>query len=300
MRGYAIPIVLLSAVLHAAWNAQMKGSTDRSRFLASMTAAVGLLAGLSIPFVPAPSRAAWACIGLSSALHLFYNFLLLQNYRISNFSTAYPIARGVSPLLITVGALVLMRQRPHIIAVAGVAMISIGILYLAKEQSRMGARATLFALGTGVAIAAYTVTDTIGVQRSGSTLSYVVWIFASYLLMPPGLLLLQNPIRFEKIQDSLRAVGAGALSMTAYFLVLWATHYVDVGIVSALRETSVLWALVIAHFLLGEPFTWKRFCSASAVCVGIVLLIPGLAPGRSPNAKSDESSLRMFHKHPCL
>ena len=286
MRGYAIPIVLLSAVLHAAWNAQIKGSADRSRFLASMSAAVGLLACLSIPFVPGPSRSAWVCIGLSSALHLFYNFLLLRNYRISNFSTAYPIARGVPPLLVTAGALVLMRQRPHSIAMAGVAMISIGILYLAKEQSRVGARATFFALGTGVTIAAYTVTDTIGIQRSGSTLSYVVWIFASYLLTPAGLLLLQDPVRFEKVQDSLRAAGAGVFSMTAYSLVLWATHYVDVGIVSALRETSVLWALVIAHFFLGEPFTWKRFCSASAVCIGIVLLIPGLAPDVSPGAKS--------------
>ena len=98
MHGYAVVLVLLSAILHASWNAQLKGSSDRSQFMANMSTSVGALALICLPFVPFPVGSAWVCIALSAVLHVAYNLLLLQNYRISDFSSAYPIARGISPL----------------------------------------------------------------------------------------------------------------------------------------------------------------------------------------------------------
>jgi drug/metabolite transporter (DMT)-like permease len=129
------------------------------------------------------------------------------------------------------------------------------------------------ALATGAIIAAYTVTDSMGIQRSQSTLSYTAWVFASYLLMPFVLLLLRTPVRPIKVEGLPRAVAAGAFSLAAYTLVLWATHYVDVGIVSALRETSVLWAIVLGRLFLREAFTWRRAASAFVICLGIALLV---------------------------
>ena len=122
-------------------------------------------------------------------------------------------------------------------------------------------------------IAAYTVTDGMGIQRSQNTLSYTVWVFASYLLMPLVLLLKRIPIRVAKGEDLRRATAAAASSLGAYTLVLWATHYVDVGIVSALRETSVLWAILFGRLFLREAFTWRRASAALIICLGISLLV---------------------------
>ena len=273
MHGYAVALVLLSAVLHATWNAQLKGSSDRSQFMANMSTAVGVLALICIPFVPLPVGSAWVCIALSSVLHVTYNLLLLQNYRISDFSSAYPIARGISPMLVTLGAFVLMHQRPGVLAIGGVALISAGIVFLSTGKEKAGTRATLSALATGVVIAAYTVTDGMGVQRSQNTLTYTAWVFASYLVMPVVLLLLRIPVKIVKTEGLPRAAGAGAFSLVAYTLVLWATHFVDVGIVSALRETSVLWAIVLGRIFLGEAFTWRKACSAFIICLGIAFLV---------------------------
>jgi drug/metabolite transporter (DMT)-like permease len=273
VHGYAVVLVLLSAILHATWNAQLKGSNDRSQFMANMSTSVGALALICLPFVPLPVGSAWVCIALSAALHVAYNLLLLQNYRMSDFSSAYPIARGISPLLVTFGAFVLMHQRPDVLAVVGVSMISAGIVFLSTGKDKAGTRATMSALATGAVIAAYTVTDGMGVQRSQSTLSYTAWVFASYFAMPAVLLLLKTPVRVVKRESLLGAAGAGVSSLAAYTLVLWATHYVDVGIVSALRETSVLWAVVLAHLFLGEAFTWRRLVSASVICLGIASLV---------------------------
>jgi drug/metabolite transporter (DMT)-like permease len=273
MRGYAVVLVLLSAILHATWNAQLKGSSDRSQFMANMSTSVGALALICLPFVPFPVGSAWVCIALSAVLHVGYNLLLLQNYRISDFSSAYPIARGISPLLVTFGAFVLMHQRPNVFAICGVAMISTGIVFLSTGKEKASKRATISALTTGAVIAAYTVTDGMGIQRSQNTLSYTAWVFASYLLMPVVLLLLQIPVQIVKTDNLLRAAGAGAFSLAAYTLVLWATHYVDVGVVSALRETSVLWAIVLGCLFLREAFTWRRLVSASIICLGIASLV---------------------------
>ncbi|HEY0264566.1 MAG TPA: DMT family transporter [Granulicella sp.] len=273
MHGYAVALVLLSAILHAIWNAQLKGSNDRSQFMANMSTSVGALALLCMPFVPLPAGTAWACIALSAVLHFAYNLLLLQNYRISDFSSAYPVARGISPMLVTLGAFFLMHQRPNIFAICGVTMISAGIVFLSTGEAKAGSHATVSALTTGATIAAYTVTDGMGIQRSQNPLSYTTWVFASYLLMPLVLLLLRIPVRPIKAEGLPRAAAAGAFSLAAYTLVLWATHYVDVGIVSALRETSVLWAIILGRLFLGEAFTWRRATSAVVICLGIAFLV---------------------------
>ncbi|HTZ56506.1 MAG TPA: DMT family transporter [Acidobacteriaceae bacterium] len=272
MHGYAVALVLFSAIIHATWNGLLKGCNDRAQFMANMALAVGVLALICVPFVPFPVRSSWWCIALSSVLHLVYNLLLLENYKRSDFSSAYPIARGISPLLVTLGGFLLMQQRPADFAIFGVALISAGIVFLSTAQAKTDKYANLAALATGAAIAAYTVVDGMGIQRSRGTLSYTMWVFASYLFVPV-VLLLRISIRRLTVQSMLRPAGAGIFSLAAYTLVLWATHYVDVGIVSALRETSVLWAVIIGRLFLAETLTWKRISSALMICCGVFLLI---------------------------
>lgn len=273
MHERAVFLVLLSAILHATWNAQLKGGNDRPQFMASMSFVMGLLALICALFVPLPARSSWVCVAVSAVLHIAYNLLLLQNYKTGDFASTYPIARGISPLLVTLGAFLLMHQRSNAFTITGVAMISAGIVFLSTGRHRTDTFATLSALATGAIIAAYTVVDGMGVQRSQNTISYTVWVFASYLLMPVVLLLLRFRVRVGRTDSLPRATGAGVFSLAAYTLVLWATHYAAVGIVSALRETSVLWAVVMGRVFLGEALTWRRAASAALICCGVILLV---------------------------
>jgi drug/metabolite transporter (DMT)-like permease len=272
MRERVILLVLLAAVLHAVWNALLKGCDDRAQFMARMSSAMGVLALIIVPFVSLPARASWVYIAVSAFLHIGYNMLLLETYKTSDFGSAYPIARGISPLLVTLGAFFLMQQRPTEVAIAAIALISAGIIFLSSERTG-GRLATLSAVATGASIAAYTVVDGMGVRVSQNTVSYTAWVFASYLLMPVVLAILGSSYTSVNKRNMLRPAGAGLLSLAAYALVLWATHYEPVGIVSVLRETSVLWAVVLSRFFLGEKVSLRRVTSAVMICFGVFLLI---------------------------
>ena len=155
---------------------------------------------------------------------------------------AYRISRGVLPALVSLGALLFMRQQLAFLPLAGIVLISCGILLQVTGKNRLDLPSIVSAFATGATIAAYTIVDTIGVHRTESTASYSVWAFASYLFVPAPLRLVQLCVRLLDRVSLPKAAGAGVLSLTAYTVVLWATHYVAVGTVSALRETSVLWA----------------------------------------------------------
>ena len=266
-------LVLLSAILHAAWNAQLKSGKDQAQFMASMSLAVATISLLCVPLVGLPSVRSWPCIVASGALHILYNFLLLQKYKNTDFSSAYPISRGVSPVLVTLGAFLTMHQRLAWTTLLGVGLISGGILLQITGKNRLALPLTLPAFATGGTIAAYTVVDTIGVQRTDSTASYSVWIFASYLFVPLLLRLLRMRVRLFDRASLPGATSAGVFSLVAYTIVLWATHYVAVGTVSALRETSVLWAAVIGRVFLGEALTRRKVGSAILICCGVILLV---------------------------
>src|SRR6202034_4017335 len=117
----------------------------------------------------------------------------------------------ISPSLVTLGAFLLMRQRPSALAVVGVIMVSAGIVFLSTGEAKSDQFATVSALATGAIIAAYTVVDGMGVQRSQNTISYTAWVFASYLLMPAVLVLLKFPVRIAAAQSLAAGAGAGGL-----------------------------------------------------------------------------------------
>lgn len=273
MHGFAVSLVLLSATCHATWNAQLKSGNDRAQFMSSMSLLMALLSLACAGFVPLPVRSAYPCLFVSAVLHILYNLLLLQNYRSSDFATSYPVARGISPLLVTVGAFLFLKQRPNPLALGGIALISLGIVFVATGRRRMSLAGTLSAAATGTVIAAYTVVDGLGVQRAGGALSYSAWLFATYLFMPAVLLLLRFRVQLISRNDWTKAAGAGTLSLVAYTLVLWGTQYVPIGLVSALRETSVLWAVLIGYVFLGEALTWRRTVSACMIFAGISLVV---------------------------
>jgi drug/metabolite transporter (DMT)-like permease len=266
--------VLAAAVTHALWNAIAHGIKDQT--LAFALIGVGG-AAVSIPLIivaALPRSASWPYLLASVGIHVFYNLLLMQCYRLGEFSQVYPLARGVSPLVVTVLAAAFVHEHLAPVQIGGVAVVSAGLAFLVFGGRRPGRGAFLAAVGTGLTIAAYTTVDGVGVRASASPVGYIGWLILLQSLCVPLFavvrrrdVLLKQPRRIL-----LSGLLAGALSVLAYGLVLWAQTKGALAPIAALRETSVIFGAIIGTLVFHEPFGRSRIIATVLVVAGIVLL----------------------------
>lgn len=272
-----IILVLAAALLHASWNALLKSSQDRLASLSLMTLGAGLGAIPLVLWRPWPQAESWFYILLSGLLHTGYNLFLIRAYRIGDFGQSYPIARGSSPLLVALGAAVFAGEQLGIYTVIGIALVSLGIVSLANlgaMRQREHQSGPLAALATGAFIAAYTITDGIGARLAGDAIAYAGWLFVADSI--PLALLYQykhgrSPVVLSH-KDSWIGLAGGVMSLLAYGIVIWAVTLAPMGMVSALRETSVLFALLIGTLFLGEKLTLRRVLSCAVIAAGAIVL----------------------------
>jgi len=298
MHAAALPlsvtlVVLAAAVTHATWNAIAHGIRDQLLGF-GLIGAGGIL--VAIPLViasPFPLSACWPYLVASIIIHVFYNLLLMRSYRHGQFGQVYPLARGTSPLVVTVLAAAFAAERPSVAQVAGVLVVSCGLalLVLAGRTGRraaagggsgsagrgggIGRAALIAAVGTGLTIAAYTTVDGLGVRLSGSSVAYIGWLMLLESLCVPAWALARR--RHELLSGtSRRVLGsgllAGGLSVLAYGLVLWAQTRGDLAPIAALRETSVIFGAVIGTVVFREPFGRWRIAATLLVVTGVLLL----------------------------
>jgi drug/metabolite transporter (DMT)-like permease len=271
-------VVLLAAVLHATWNALLKGAQDRLATFVLLDLTGVALCVLAVPLLPGPAPASWVFIALSTLIHTGYKLLLIESYRTGgDLSQVYPLARGSAPLLVAGFAALAVGERLGPLRLAGVLLVSLGLVLLVGMGGRQLAahrRAIGFALATGVSIAAYTVTDGLGVRRSGSALGYIAWLFLAEGLPLPLYAATwgRGHLRHGLRVNLARGILSGVLSLAAYGLVIWAQTRGALAVVAALRETSVVVAALIGTVVFGERFGYRRTVAAAAVTVGIVLL----------------------------
>ncbi|MGH3227870.1 MAG: EamA family transporter [Streptosporangiaceae bacterium] len=280
--------VLAAAVTHAVWNAIAHGIKDQT--LAFALIGLGGIA-TSIPLVivaAVPRHAAWPYLLASIVIHVFYNLLLMQCYRLGEFSQVYPLARGISPLVVTILAAVFVHEHLAFWQICGVIIVSAGLAFLVfgGRRPRAGGSggvvppgkqsrgALLAAVGTGLTIAAYTTVDGVGVRASASPVGYIGWLILLESLCVPLFavvrrrdVLLKQPPRIL-----LSGLLAGALSVLAYGLVLWAQTKGALAPIAALRETSVIFGAIIGTLVFREPFGRSRITATVLVVAGIVLL----------------------------
>jgi drug/metabolite transporter (DMT)-like permease len=278
MLSYTGGIVLLAALLHASWNAMLHGNRDRFLSMTWMSIAIGAVSTLIALCTPLPASASWPYIVASGLVHDLYNANLVRAYRRGDLALAYPIARGSSPLLVTLGAALFAHEAIGPLHALGVVMISGGIIAIALQGQHMSRQGVLAALTTGATIAIYTVIDGIGVRLSGDkALAYTAWIFMFYWLMPlafiamRGFAAMWTPVRAQPAAVGSSLVG-GLVSLAAYGIVIWALQSGAMGAVSALRETSVVFAVLIGRVLLQETVTAKRWIACVIVATGAVCL----------------------------
>lgn len=277
--SHALPLsltiaVLCAAVTHAIWNAIAHSIKDQ--LLAFALIGVGAVT-ISIPLIivsPLPHANAWPYLMASVVIHVFYTLGLMRANRLGDFSQVYPIARGTSPLVVTILAAAFVHERPTLPALAGVVVVSAGLALLVFGGKRPGRAAMLAAIGTGLTIAAYTTVDGVGVRASGTATGYIGWLLLLQGLTVPLYALVRR--RSVLRQHSWRVLGsgwlAGALSVLAYGLVLWAQTRGPLAPIAALRETSVIFGAIIGTLVFREPFGRTRIAATIVVSAGILLL----------------------------
>jgi drug/metabolite transporter (DMT)-like permease len=279
MNPSALPLtvtfaVLLAAVTHATWNAIAHGIKDQTLAFA-LIGLGGIVVAIPLIAVAAPPRASsWPYLLGSVGIHVFYNLMLMRCYRLGEFGQVYPLARGTSPLVVTVLAAVFVHEHLAIWQLGGVLVVSAGLAALVFSGRRPGRAAVLAALGTGLTIASYSTVDGVGVRLSASPVGYIGWLMLLESLGVPMFALARRRevLRQQPRRILLSGLAAGALSVLAYGLVLWAQTRGALAVVAALRETSVIFGAVIGTVVFREPFGRSRIAATVLVVAGIVLL----------------------------
>ena len=270
-------LVLLAAFLHAAWNALVKAGHDRLMVLAIANGTGVVIALFMAPFVPRPLPESWPFLGASVALHTGYYFFLIHAYRVGDLSHVYPLARGLSPILVAVLAAVFAGEIPPPWGMLGVVLACAGIASLAFDGGppwRGDPRPLAYAAATAIFIASYTLADGMGVRRAGDALAYIVWLM---LLDGFPILCFTAFVRRRRLVAAIGAnwragCSSGVLQFGAYALVIWAMSLGAMAAVSALRETSVIFAAFIGAIVLRERVGALRISAAILVALGIVLM----------------------------
>lgn len=274
MSSIALVLLLMAAAIHAGWNALVKSDIDRLRSIA-LIAVFGAISALPLTFfVPAPSPESWPFLIASSAIQVGYCFALVRAYDQGDLASVYPIARGSAPVFVTIGAAVFARELPEAPGLAGIALVSLGIVTLSLGSGRPSGKAIRAALITGLFIASYTLVDGIGVRRSGAPIGYVVWqaALAATLIALSYVAARKGPPELPGGKASIALAIAGVLSAVAYGISVWAMSLAEMGAVSAVRETSILFAALFGTLLLKEKLSWQKILGVCVVTAGVIIL----------------------------
>lgn len=273
MTTQVMVLVLFGALLHASWNAIVKSGSDKLREAALVAGGASVVSALALPFVPLPDPASIPWLIGSIVIHQLYFVLVAAAYRAGDMGHTYPLMRGTAPLIVALSSGAFIGERLSTTASAGVSLICGGILLLAfhRHASR---KATLIALGNALVIAVYTYVDGLGARASHQPAAYVLWL--TFLTSPPLLAWLwwrdAAALKQQFRARGWHALAGGACTLGSYGLALWAMTVAPLATVAALRETSVLFAIVISTFILGEQGGLRRAAAAALIVCGAVAL----------------------------
>lgn len=273
-------MVLAAAGLHATWNILLKTAADGEAAMAALTFTYALGGVAMIFHVGFPGAELWPLLALSMALHVAYNLALVRAYREGDFSRAYPVSRGAAPLLAAVAAMIFLGETMNALQWCGMTLAAGGVLSLSLGRGLFDLRKTATALLIAVFIAAYSAADAAGIRlaaKSSTPLLYVAWAFAldgfaycaaAWLRRGPALLMAGR-------KTLARGVVGGALAFAAYGLALLAYAQAPVGLVAAVRETSIIIGAFYGALVLREGFVLRRTIAAAATAAGLGILLAG-------------------------
>ena len=269
--------IILAAFLHAVWNAMVKNEDNKYVAVTAIVLGHVPVSVLIILLTPIPSVESIPFIILSALLHIGYEWYLLSAYRFGDLTKVYPIARGTAPILITIVSLIFLGVALSNFEILGIIIISLGILSLSLQGAKgiKNRSAVIYALVTGFFIMGYSITDGYGARVSNSFLSYMGWSFILNATIFPIILKINNKseiiTKIFKEGKKIFFIG-GTLSYIVYGIVIWGFTQAPIALITALRETSIIFALLIGTFFLKEKFTLLKTVAVLTIFFGVILL----------------------------
>ncbi len=270
-------VVLLAAILHASWNFLVKNTADK--YISVSAVAIGHIpfALAAILYSPTPRLESLPFILGGALLHVGYLLFLLASYRIGDLSQVYPLARGIAPLIVatvSVLALGVSLSQPEL---AAIVIIGAGIISLALVRRNDGlrnGRAVFFSLMTGGFIAAYSLVDGIGAREAGTALGFFGWLSLINGLIFSIIMRIMRPGIVGMVFSDHRslALKIGGASFCAYGMVIWSFTMAPIALVTALRETSIIFAMLLGVFVLKERLDLAKVLSTALTLLGMALL----------------------------
>ncbi len=267
--------VLGAAFLHASWNALIKLGASKITGMLILTlvqGGAGLIIALSRPW---PDAQVWLWLLASGVFHSAYKLFLAYAYEQGDLSRVYPIARGAAPLMVVVISALFLADVILPWEYVGVFVLGLGILTMAQGVFSSGESRRLIplAIGSAMATAGYSLVDGLGARVSGDATAYVGWLFAlDALFFTPICLALRGRavLMADRRAWVMGSLAAGA-SYGAYAIAVWAMTVAPIALVAALRETSILFAVLIGWVWFGERLGVTKAIAAALIVGGVVL-----------------------------
>ncbi len=277
MDGVVFLAVIGAALLHATWNAAVKGGADKTLSMGAVVIGHIPIALVALAFVPTPDVECLPYLLAGIALHTGYQLFLLQSYKTGDLTQVYPIARGSAPLIVGLISVVFLGVHLSGLELLAIGIIGIGIISLALVRQADGMRnkhAAFLAFVTGMFIAGYSLVDGLGARLAGTSLGYYSWLSICNGILMIIILARRSPQVLRSIPNQglpIMVYGGGA-SFVAYALVTWSFTQVPIALVTALRETSIIFALLIGVFFLKERLSLRKVFSTFTTLLGAILL----------------------------
>ena len=273
-------LILVSAIVHAVVNLLTKRADNKY----AMRLLIGVFSAVTVApfllFVPLPHGLAIWLLLSTAAVHAVYELFLVKSYESAAFSAVFPVARGTGPLFTAIGAILILRQHPPPVQLAGIALVCGGVIAIGiSHRATKGAAEGLgYALITGLTIGGYTLIDASGVHATPDPFTYVLWFFVAHglcvLMTAPGIR--GRAVVIEARRQWRLGIVLGLLSITTYGAAMLAYRFGATARLAALRETSVLFGTALAMHFLGERMTGRRWIAAGVIVVGAIMLqMPG-------------------------
>ena len=271
--------VIFAAIIHSVWNGMIKKHEDKYIALVALVLGHVPLSIIVLFFTPMISLKSVPYIFISAIFLAGYEWCLLSAYRLEDYTKVYPIARGSAPIFIVIFSLLFFNINISTFELMGIFAISLGIIILSFQNFKIikNYSAIFYAIATGFFISCYSITDGFGGRTSFSPINYTAWlmIFNAMVTFPILLIIMKKTDALKKVFTTGKKIFlfGGPLSYTAYTIVVWAFTHAPVPLVAALRETSIIFAILIGSLFLKEKLTLLKIGSIFVIFIGVLSLI---------------------------
>jgi len=267
--------VILASILHATWNGMVKNHSNKVIAVSAVMFGHVPISIIAVIFLPMPSFESLPYIIISAFIHQGYNWFLLTSYSLGDLTKVYPIARGSGPIVATIISIFFLGLVISKASIISISLVCVGIITISLFGYKVKNNLNIikYSLMTGFFIGLYSIIDGYGARVSLSAISYMSWVFILSAAMFPILLKIQKHDNiFRNVINEGKSIFwiGGCISYLVYGVVVWGFTKAPIPMVSALRESSIVFAIFIGFFFLDEKINLAKIISITLIFVGVV------------------------------